>query len=431
MPKITVRNAWKQKWVCGEKLRDLEGGTQSFTYLARTVDGVENSWTHVLKILKRQELSARRGRMAVEVTALETLHDCAGISHLADSNAKSFRDDVELYLVTEFIPGPDLTNFFATGPSLQDIVTVIRGVLRTLSICHSRQVIHRDIKPDHVILMDANPMDPILIDFGLAFNHGGESETLTESDENVGNRFIILPEYSGEPSDKRDMRTDVTQVLGLLFFLLTGSRPANIASRPHKSPRFVECLAALPENKARVLKSLFEIGFQLSPESRWQSAAQLLEELDRLDSDIAEIGLSPEEFDKEVIVIAKRLMETESSRRANSVRALVQAIRLAINHALQSLTHRLQSEASFQQEFSGGAANQIKLKISRKVPSDKSVECSFSWEIADSFRIMFAGNGYNSRQLAVHLFDPEAISSVTGFIQRRLLEFVQLAIQEE
>ncbi len=122
-----------------------------------------------------------------EVASLETLEH-PGIASLEDSNAASFRDDVELYFVMQRIKGVDLEQFANDFTiDLTVAANMIIKVLAVLKFCHEQGVIHRDIKPCHVILRQGDPSDPVLIDFGLAFNEKTDCEFETESDQGVGN----------------------------------------------------------------------------------------------------------------------------------------------------------------------------------------------------------------------------------------------------
>jgi len=217
------------------------------------------------------------------------LLDDPGIVRVADTNAEDFRKDVELFLVTQRVNGTDLEKLVEAAPmSLEDAVRVTLAVLRTLDHCHKRGVIHRDIKPCHVILRRNALDDPVLIDFGLAYHsetQPDDAETLTG--EGKGNRFLITPEQLiGNPDTNRNSATDICQCIGLLFYALTQMHPRVLRDTNDKKPH--ERLAKdifRPEVQAwkrKAVLQLFDVGFEWDPGQRWQTIDLLKKRLEPL-----------------------------------------------------------------------------------------------------------------------------------------------------
>jgi hypothetical protein len=98
-------------------------------------------------------------------------------------------------------------------------VRIADEVLAALEYAHSGEVIHRDIKPDNIFLLEGDTVK--LVDFGLARVQA--STTITRSGTVMGSPGYIAPEViDGKPADKR---TDVFS-FGVLFYeMLTGTRP--------------------------------------------------------------------------------------------------------------------------------------------------------------------------------------------------------------
>lgn len=73
--------------------------------------------------------------------------------------------------MTKYIHGKDLKTVinYSLEPNLKDIKTIIAGVATGIRECKEKNIIHRDIKPQNIVV-DLDTMKPTIIDFGLAFN---------------------------------------------------------------------------------------------------------------------------------------------------------------------------------------------------------------------------------------------------------------------
>jgi eukaryotic-like serine/threonine-protein kinase len=279
---------WEPEW---ERGAPLSGGGHGDTFFARRRTEAPGAWNFVLKVLREQNKPERRARLKTEAAILASLEDHPGVAKLVKANTERWKDDVPLFLITEHVVGTDLEAFRTEQTlSLRDAVRVLIRVLTTLDDCHKRGVTHRDIKPCHVILRDRDIERPILIDFGLGFGSDiGPTDVDTETEQAVGNRFIVLPEQWGELEAKRNPISDITQIVGLLFFLIFRKNPGNLAHassrKPHERFDFQDALAALEKWRIEQLGRIFDLGFELDPDRRWQSPKALIAELDLLTSD--------------------------------------------------------------------------------------------------------------------------------------------------
>ena len=127
-------------------------------------------------------------------------------------------------------------------------------------------------------------MTPYSIDFGLSFNvDDATGEPLTVEGQHLGNRFIVLPELMRGGSLKRDARSDVTQVVALLYFAVTGEAPTVLQDEegrfPHQRPNAVVRIEELAQAQQDHLRRIFDKGFHGRIEQRWQSPEGLLDAL--------------------------------------------------------------------------------------------------------------------------------------------------------
>ncbi|MEJ7842299.1 MAG: protein kinase [Rubrobacter sp.] len=276
---------WDERWhITG----DLGRGGQGTTRLVTPKDDARDQGTYVLKTLNQQRDAERRGRMHREVTNLETLEH-EGIPKVLDSNTDQFNNDVELYFVSTLVPDPTLA--VAVESDLCELETAARTTMRIIDIveyCHQADVIHRDIKPDNIVLKDANFDTPVLVDFGLSFNEeDAEAETLTGPQQELGNRFLWLPELRVEESRKRDPRSDVAACCGILFFMLTGMNPTSPSDENGRKPHQRSSAKAILDRiefaeKRAVLNAIFDTGFEMQIDRRWQSAESLRSQIEKI-----------------------------------------------------------------------------------------------------------------------------------------------------
>ena len=281
------KKPWEDNW---EFIRDISSGGQGVTSLVKPkgLDNVQGSKSFVLKKLIRQNDAERRKRMHREVSILRTL-DYPAIPKLIDSNSDQFSDNnVPLYLVTEFIEGETLSEVIGRNSlELPEAIELTLKLLDVIRYCHEIGVIHRDVKPDNIMIRNSNIDSPVLIDFGISFN----VEDLTESSltaplQQLGNRFIALPELHFKSSLQRDPRSDLTQCCGILYYALTGLHPVALQDhkeqKPHQRSEFKSHLCVSGSQTLALLNRVFDRAFEWSIDRRWQSVEELQDILRRL-----------------------------------------------------------------------------------------------------------------------------------------------------
>ena len=277
------KDVWKKAgWERGSQ---LESGVQGHAHLARKSTDPQGEYNYVLKKLKRQNDADRRAMFCAEVRAMGVL-DHGGVVALEDTNAEDFREPVELYLVTRRIVGQDLESLVnANSLSIFDAIRVVSSVLQIIDHCHRRSVVHRDIKPCHVILRDNSLNTPVLIDFGLAYHEESQpTDAATEEGQGRGNRFLIGPEHLSRNADSnRSHVTDVCQCIGLLFFALTQKYPGILrderGKKPHQRLELNDILSDVDPWRTTAMTEIFDVGFEWDPYRRWYSIDRLLARL--------------------------------------------------------------------------------------------------------------------------------------------------------
>jgi serine/threonine protein kinase len=277
-PQDSNATSWGERWTF---VRSLESGNQGLALEAVDAAGVRA----FIKVLPKKTSKERRARFSREVRILGDLA-IPGIPRLIESNAAHAADkSYELFLAAEFIVGRRLHEVVSEGISGSAAVDLTLKIVRIVKAAHAVDVLHRDIKPDNVVIReDAGVLTPFLVDFGMA--HIDEPDGFaTHNSQEVGNRFMRLPEYNSGFDNKQDPRSDYTFCVGLLFFMLTKTNPSALLDESNNPPhqRRVERLllreSGLDEDR---LLRFFDIGFQNDITKRFQTPEDLIAGLEGL-----------------------------------------------------------------------------------------------------------------------------------------------------
>lgn len=265
--------SWHDHW---ELVEPLKGGAQASACKVRGHDGT----IAFIKELREPSNSERRARMHREALALERL-SIKGIPRLLQSNAHHYASSAhKLYLAMEFIEGHDLNELVQLGAiTPRDAINLTIRLLEIVQAMHDTGVVHRDLKPDNLRVSKPEAAYlPHIVDYGISFIDEPSSPFMTDIGQEMGNRFLRLPEHrSGGPA-KRDRRSDITLCAGLLFFMLAKVSPRSLADengmRPHQRPAERAALIATGLSQARLF-AIFERAFSEQLALRFQTANEL------------------------------------------------------------------------------------------------------------------------------------------------------------
>lgn len=132
-------------------------------------------------------------------------------------------DHGTLYLVMEFAPGRTLRDLIrAEAPfAPKRALSILEPILRALSAAHSAGMIHRDVKPENVLL-DANGETKV-VDFGLARAVNSETQHTATGGVLIGTVSYLSPELVVD--GHADARADVYAAGVVLYEMLTGQKP--------------------------------------------------------------------------------------------------------------------------------------------------------------------------------------------------------------
>jgi eukaryotic-like serine/threonine-protein kinase len=180
------------------------------------------------------------------------------------------------YLAMEYVPGPTLrallTERGRLGP--REALDIIEGVLTGLAAAHESGIVHRDVKPENVLLAPGGTVK--VADFGLARAVAGADQSKTG--QIIGTAAYLAPEQvQGGTSD---MRTDVYATGVMLFELLTGLQPHTgetpLAVAYKHVNEFVPAPSALVAGLPPALDALVALATSRSPDLRPADAGHFL-----------------------------------------------------------------------------------------------------------------------------------------------------------
>ncbi|HEV2970464.1 MAG TPA: serine/threonine-protein kinase [Pirellulales bacterium] len=246
--------------------------------------GMGEVWLGYDEVLRRPVAIKRvraelLGSGTIDRRFLQEARDAARLSHPNIVQILSVDSDSQgPYLVLEFMEGASLRQLLQTGPlQLPVALAYLRQMLQALQHAHEHGLVHRDVKPENILLTKAGV--PKLADFGLAWLHEEhESEQPREESLGEGTRLYMAPElrdHGADPSPHTDL-----YALGVAFYEMLTARPPQHFD-VHKVPS-----SALP---------LFRKLTHFDPNLRYESAQAALHDCLEMERALELAGRTQEE----------------------------------------------------------------------------------------------------------------------------------------
>jgi len=155
-------------------------------------------------------------------------------------------------------------------------------VCDAVSYAHSKGVIHRDIKPDNIMVGDFGEV--YLVDWGVALlTHGRTGPSSVERAAIVGSPHYMAPELARGDVEHTDARTDVFLLGATLFAILAGHPPYNGVNVQQILERAAIGARSDPPDDGRIPARLLTIALKamaLEPAQRYASVAELKAEIE-------------------------------------------------------------------------------------------------------------------------------------------------------
>ena len=190
-----------------------------------------------------------------------------------------FRQHGSAYIIMDYVDGVTLTaEILKSGGKMpvERVLTLMKPLIQQLGKLHEKNIIHRDIKPDNIMIVTEETGEEhlVLLDFGAARSFISEKVTKTYTTI-VTPSFAPLEQYSEK--SRQGPYTDVYALCATMYYLLTGQVPTAVSDQINGVPikSFREYNVVIP---ARVEKAIMH-GLVLKSENRTQTMYQLSEEL--------------------------------------------------------------------------------------------------------------------------------------------------------
>ncbi|HEX9580713.1 MAG TPA: serine/threonine-protein kinase [Gemmatimonadales bacterium] len=254
--------------------REIGRGGAARVFLAKNAGGEKVA----LKVLHPElSVSVTADRFLREISLLSKLEHPL-IARLLDWGERDFL----VYYTMRFIEGPSLRLHLdrARKATVSDTLHIGCDLLSALEVAHQQGIVHRDVKPENVVLSSTGA---VLLDFGIARAVAASgTERLTRSGFTVGTSSYMSPEQV-LGADDIDQRSDIYSVGCVLFECLAGRPPFTDpmaqaiaqAQAAREAPGVRSFRPDAPEPMSQALAQ----ALRHDPVARWQTAGEMREAL--------------------------------------------------------------------------------------------------------------------------------------------------------
>jgi tetratricopeptide (TPR) repeat protein len=263
--------------------RELGGGGMSRVFVAEELRLGRKVVVKVLSPDLAQGLSAERFEREIRTVAALQQANIVPILTAGDTDGLPF-------YTMPFVEGESLRTHLAQGPlAITEVVSILRDVAKALGYAHQRGLVHRDIKPDNVLLSGGTA---VVTDFGIAkaisaARTSAPGATLTQIGTSIGTPAYMAPEQAAGDADI-DHRADIYALGAMAYELLTGkpvfadrTAPRMLAAHMGEAPRPV---TELRVDTPAALADLVMSCLAKDPTGRPQTAGEIVRVLETMSS---------------------------------------------------------------------------------------------------------------------------------------------------
>ena len=223
-------------------------GVGGMAVVYKAYDNIDDR-TVAVKILKDEFLASEefRRRFKNESKAIAVLSH----PNIVKVYDVSYGDKLQ-YIVMEYVEGITLKEYIEQQGviSWKETVHFTTQILRALQHAHDKGIVHRDIKPQNIMLLENGTIK--VTDFGIA--RFSRSETRTMTDTAIGSVHYISPEQAR--GDITDDKSDIYSVGVVMYEMLTGQPPEIRLYNGRLKRLIVKCTQTIPDNRYQNVKEL-------------------------------------------------------------------------------------------------------------------------------------------------------------------------------
>lgn len=258
-----------------EIIRTLGEGGMANVYLAHDI------------ILDRDvAVKILRGDLASDEKFVRRFHrEAISASSLSHPNIVEMydvgEDQGQYYIVMEYVEGKTLKNLIKKRGSLtlEEVIDIMLQLTSAVGCAHSNHIIHRDIKPQNVLIKEDGTVK--ITDFGIAM--ASNSNDLTQTNSVMGSVHYLPPEQAN--GSGATMKSDIYSLGILMFELLTGELPFKgdsaveiaIKQMKEKIPSVCEINPDIPQS----IENIIIKACAKNPKNRYESVVEMHDDLER------------------------------------------------------------------------------------------------------------------------------------------------------
>lgn len=262
--------------------KSIQGGAQGQCDIVYKADNPGKVFFR--KTINPNSNSERRRRFYLETKAYRSI-DIQGVPKIVEDNSHLWESKEPLYFIAEYVEGKSLDKYIEENNlSEEEIISLNKQLFIILKQLHKYEIVHRDIKPENIVISTDGKL--YLVDFGISYVYSEEDLAKTSTGQEIGNRFLRLPEFSAGSLQKRDYRSDITSACAVLLYCITKKYPRVLANEkgefPHQHYGIANRIKAL--KKSILWNAIFDRAFQHDIEKRWQNSQDLINILESMNN---------------------------------------------------------------------------------------------------------------------------------------------------